>query len=450
MYSFTVWFGIKALEAYNAGVTIYDFQMKKRIGRFVLHWLLAPVARMVYRKYKPRIIAVTGSVGKTTTREAIYQTLKPYFDIEKAKGNGNADWSVVATILNPGYQPFTYNSKGWGIMLPQHVLVCWWMGILRVILPFKYPKMFVLELGIDAPCDMDFFNSLFQYDVAIVTRVGQAHLEFFEDYKHLFSEKTKIFSGLKSSGLAVGNADQPDLAKKVNDLVVRHALVGEDVLADVKIIGDSVSDDDELFSHRMVSYQVDATKLQFSLPFGRQWIPAVGVALAVAREFGLSFEQFDQAVRSIENVDRRFEVHKLRNGIVLVDDAYNANLDSMKLAVDGLMDIPSRRKIAVVGDMKELGDSSLPSHEELGVLLASKVDLLFTVGKLGEVVGRAAKGAGMRDDRVVSSGDLQDSDVTAFGDVILERIQDNDAVLVKASRSMGLSRVAKYIINKLS
>lgn len=424
--------------------------MKKSIGRFILHWILAPVARMVYLKYRPQIVAVTGSVGKTTTREAIYQTLKPYFEVDKAIGSGNADWSVVATILNPGYQPFTYNEKGWGVMLPQHILVCWWMGIVRMIIPIRYPKMFVLELGIDTPGDMDFFNSLFQYDVAVVTRVGQAHLEFFEDYKHLFSEKTKIFSGLKSTGLAIGNADQPDLAKKVNDLVVRHALVGEDVLADVKIIGDSVSNDDELFSHRMVSYQVDATKLQFKLPFGRQWIPAVGIALAVAREFGLSFEQVAKAVENIENVDRRFEVHNLRNGVVLVDDAYNANLDSMKLAVDGLVDLPSRRKVAVVGDMKELGAASLPSHEELGVLLASKVDLLFTVGQLGEVVAESARKAGMSGSVIVSTPDLSDADVPAFGDVILERIKDNDAILVKGSRSMGLSRVAKYITNKLS
>lgn len=421
--------------------------MKKQVAKFVLLYVMAPLARLVYQKYRPVIVGITGSVGKTITTTAVYEVLKPYFDVKRSVGSANSEWSIVASLLNPGYQPHSYNKKrARGIMGPQHALWCWIVGISRFFLPLKYPRILVLELGIDAPGDMEFFNGLMKYDVAIVTRVGQAHLEFFEDYNQLLKEKTLIFNGLKETGLAIVGADQADLVAASDKLVVRHESVGSTSGATVSIVGAKINND-----RFNVSYKFDDQSVVINLPFGSHFQIAAAFAIAVGREFALTPEQMETALGNLQPVYGRLNLVKLSGGVSLIDDSYNANLDSVKLAFEAMETVPARHKIAVLGDMKELGSVSVESHKEVGRMAAKQVDYLFTVGELGKLIAEGAIQAGMRAEMVHAVGDLDTlSEVESLSSAILEKIGDNDAVLIKASRAMALERVARNIISKLS
>jgi UDP-N-acetylmuramoyl-tripeptide--D-alanyl-D-alanine ligase len=420
--------------------------MKKRLSRFVLHKVLAPLARLVYRKYRPVVVAITGSVGKSTTTETVYKVLSPFFSVKRTEGSGNTGWAVVCALLHPGYRAYSLNADGRGVVQGYHLLWSWLVGVCRFFLPTAYPKVLVLELGVDGPGDMAFFNSLVQYDVAIVTRVGQAHLEFFKDYDELFAEKTSIYSGLKSTGLAVA-PDQPDLVELVNRLVVRHSTVGASEGNNIREVAVSVMD-----NKFRVQLAVDEQNVDIDLPIGRQWIPAAAIATAVGREFGLSLKQIAAALHNLHTVHGRFEVYQLKRGIKLIDDSYNANLDSMKLALISLGDVATSRRIAVLGDMRELGPVSDSAHREVGKLAAgSSLDWLVTVGTLGRLIAEGARSAGMPREKVLEFPEIFTAmDLNQVVDAILGKIGDNDAVLVKASRAMGLDRIVKAIIQKLS
>lgn len=421
--------------------------MKKQVAGFALRHIMAPLARLVYLKYRPVVIAITGSVGKTTTTAAVYEVLKPYFNLERSIGSANTGWSIVATLLNPGYQPYTYNvKKARGIMGPHHVLWALLVGIVRFFLPLKYPRILVLELGIDGPGDMAFFNSIIKYDVAIVTRVGQAHLEFFKDYEHLLKEKTLIFNGIKPMGLAITTADQADLAQIADKLVVRHELISETGEGSVRVIKNN-----KVGERFDVTFKFADSDITINLPFGLHWHSAAAFAIAVGREFALTPEQIQAALNNLQPVHRRLNVHNLSRGVVLVDDSYNANLESMKLAFEAIKPLVSNELIMVLGDMKELGQVSEASHLEVGRLAASQAKYLFTVGAGGMQIAAGAKEAGMDESRIYSVGDLMNpTEVTSMASAILAKIGDNDAVLIKASRAMALERVSKDIISKLS
>lgn len=419
--------------------------MKSALAGLILRYVLVPLAVQIYRKYRPMVVAITGSVGKTTTKETVYAVLSQYFDVAKTPDAANTAWSITATLISPYFALFAQNRDGKSVMYPQYMLMAVLVGLWRFFLPTRYPRTLVLELGVDRPGDMEFFNGLMQYDIAVVTKVGGAHLENFGDYPRLFAEKTAIYKGLKPTGLAIFNADQEDLATHVGTLAQRKVGFGEGRGAEVSWKNEKIVD-----GVMTAEFKLQDDSLVAKLPVGRQWLPATAVACAVGQEYALSGEQIAAALAKLHQFHGRFEVYTLNRGIKLIDDAYNANLDSMRMAIESLQDVTARKRIAVLGDMKELGVATESAHRELGRLVAGKVNHLFTVGSLAGLIGESAIAAGMEPGRVTMWRDLSDQAVDGAVSAIMKEIGDNDAVLVKGSRAMRLDRVVSAIIQKLS
>ena len=180
------------------------------------------------------------------------------------------------------------------------------------------------------------------------------------------------------------------------------------------------------------------------LPGGRQFIPAMLIATAVGIEFGLTSEQIEHGLKNIGPIGGRFTIHNLGK-LTLIDDAYNASPDSMKVAIDGLADFKGRR-VVVLGEMKELGSYDVTGHKEVGKYIFNKVDLLYCVGRGGKLIGESAISSGLEVKKVKFFDEIEPNKI---GDVILDELRDNDVILIKASRSIGLDRLVKYLLTKI-
>lgn len=401
--------------------------MKKQIGQGVLG-LLARLARGIVRKYSPKIVAVTGTVGKTTTKEAIYTVLAPYFDTAKSHQNANSEWGVVASVIDPGFDNFSYTDDGKARISLVQLIRLILIGCIRNMLSFKYPRILVLELGVDRPGDMAWFNKYLKYDVAVVTNIGHTHQEFFPSFERLIEEKLTIFKGLKDYGLAVINADSPYISSDAR----REVSFGDK--GEIKAV---------VFGNRaMISFEEE--EIEVDISGGRQFLPAMLIATAVAKEFALTPEQIQQGLSELKTIAGRFVIHKV-GSVTLIDDAYNASPDSMKVALDSLQDVPGR-KVAVLGEMKELGDYHKEGHAEVGKYAASRLDRLIAVAEGGRLIGEAALAAGMDPEMATI---IDQIDIEKIGAVILDELRDNDVILVKASRSVGLDRLVHYLLKGL-
>ncbi len=402
--------------------------MKKQIGVFLLG-ILARMARGIVNKYSPKIVAVTGTVGKTTTKEAIYTVLAPYFDTAKSNQNANSEWGVVVSVVDPGFDSFTYTNSGKAKLGLGQMLRLVVLGMFKNLFTVKYPRVLVLELGIDKAGDMEWFNRWFKYDVAVVTNIGHTHQEFFNSFEDLIAEKLTIFKGLKDYGLAIVNDEN---SKRLGDSY-RKVVFGDNG----EIKGTSIGD--------LAKINFDSEGFEVTLPGGRQFLPAMLIATAVAREFALTGEQIKSALFNLKTIEGRFTLHRL-GGITLIDDAYNASPDSMRIAIDSLEDIPGR-KVVVLGEMKELGSFDAQGHQEIGEYVANKVDRLFAADRGGRLIGEAALAKGMSKDKVTIFDDM---DIEKMGAGILNELRDNDVILIKASRSVGLDRLVKYLLTHLN
>ncbi|AKM84611.1 MAG: UDP-N-acetylmuramoylalanyl-D-glutamyl-2,6-diaminopimelate--D-alanyl-D-alanyl ligase, UDP-N-acetylmuramoyl-tripeptide--D-alanyl-D-alanine ligase [candidate division Kazan bacterium GW2011_GWA1_50_15] len=411
-----------------------------RVKKIALN-LLVSLSRRILAKYQPRIIGVTGSVGKTTTKEAIYTALRGSFRVARSLKDANTEWGVTATIIDQEFYPVGRDSIGRAKLSVGELIGLLYRGCKRLLVKGDYPEILILELAAEQAGDIKFFNQFLQYDIAVITNIGQVHLEFYRDQTELTAEKLSIADGLKPSGLMVLNGDNELLTEFITTTRLRRTTFGWDEANQYNIHLRDIGVDG-------LRYEVNTPDggVEVVLGFGRQLVDAAAVAVAVGRELGIPLAQLGQRLTGLASPAGRFEMWQLRRGITLVNDAYNANPDSMKSALTSLQDIASvsppgatRRRVAILGGMRELGLAHETAHLDVGRFLRDKVDLLVAVGADG---GLMADAAGLSADQVVQVDDPSQVDFSKF-------LQDNDAVLVKASRSFGLDVVAQAIRQRI-
>ena len=393
--------------------------------------LLVGLARRVLAKYQPKIIGITGSVGKTTTKEAIYTALRGSFRVARSLKNANTEWGIAATVIHPDFE-LSQTPDGKAHITPGQLLQLIWYGLIGQV---NYPEVLVLELAADRPGDVRFFNTFLQYDIAVITNIGQVHLEFYKDQAELTAEKLSIAGGLKAGGLLVLNGDNELMDEFIHTTALRRVTFGWDETNQCSIHLRDVGTDG-------LRYEINTPResVDLMLGFGRQLAAAAATAIAVGQELGVSATQLSQRLTGFTSPAGRFEIWQLRRGITLVDDAYNANPDSMQSAITSLQDIASvggsqRRRVAVLGGMRELGAAQTSAHREVGQFLRDKVDLLVAIGPDGKLMADAS---GLPDAQVVRAEGPEAMDFSTL-------LRDNDAVLVKASRYFMLDKVAEKI-----
>ena len=351
-------------------------------------------------RHSVQIIAVTGSNGKTTTREMIYHTLSKF---------------------KKGYRsPHNYNNQ---------------IGVPLTLLGIDSDHDFaVVEIGANAPGEVARLSRICEPNIAVITHVGPTHLEGFKNLEGVSAEKVSIVVGLQEHGVVVCGVDHPPTLERLQTLG-RHVITfGLDPHADVS--GGNIRREPG-----RVRFETN-DRSEVLLPIaGVHNVKNALAALAVVRRLGLTSAQFAQALRDFQGAPRRLAFHQV-NGITIIDDCYNASPSSMSAALaelNGLTDSP--RRIFVVGDMYELGESSEQYHRQLGQDIAkSKVDLLLTVGAQAAWTAQAALEAGMglsRVQRAISSKRL--------ARLIKSMIRDQDTILVKGSRAMKMELVVEAL-----
>jgi UDP-N-acetylmuramoyl-tripeptide--D-alanyl-D-alanine ligase len=407
--------------------------MKTSFKKAIIY-ILRMESRLVLLKYKPKVIAITGSVGKTSTKDAVYAVLSKITYVRKSEKSFNSEIGLPLTVLgvsNGWNNPFTWL---------QNIFKGFWL----FIWPHKYPKWLVLEVGISKPNDMKSTASWLKTDAVIITAIGDtpAHIEFLE-------EKSQLIKTLKKDGLLVLNADDEEvlLMKKKNKY--RTITYGFKEGADILGSSDSIFYNEKNEPEGVI-FRVDEKGMSMPVVidgvFGRNHIYASLATLALSS--GLKFNMME-AVSALKNYDvppGRMRLLKGINETMIIDDTYNSSPFACMSALRTLNEVKNaNRKIAVLGDMLELGRHTHEAHENIGKItkenLNGDADVLIIVGPRAKAIKEGAIEAGMNTERI-----FEFPDSTEAGNFIKTFAQKRDLILVKGSQGMRMERVTGEIL----
>lgn len=349
------------------------------------------LARLILRRYKPTVVAVAGSVGKTAAKEAIAAALSTATRlVRKTEGNFNAEIGVPATVMSAGGPP--HSLSGWLRLL--------WNGKRQALFGGSYPKLLVLELAADHPGDLQPLLKLIQPSIGVLTSAAPEHLEFFGTEAGVVEEESLVVRTLPTTGTAVVNIDDPRIAELVPSLHCRVLTYGWSSEAMIRAESISVTKDDRVLPDGMVAkVSIDGSTIPVALPgvLGRHQIYPLLAAIAVGRVVGDEAMAIIQRFSSYVPPAGRMRLFHGRDGSLLIDDTYNASPEAVVAAIQTLseLELPNQR-IAILGQMSELGASAAEWHDRIGRDIAQRrIDVLVTVGPLAERIGQAAIVAGV-------------------------------------------------------
>ena len=345
-------------------------------------------------QYHPKMVGVTGSVGKTTTKQMTYAALSGFGETIKTEGNQNNELGMPRTLM-------------------------------RLESSTEYA---VIEMGISGFGEMTALARIAQPTVAVFTVIGHAHLEFLHDLEGVFRAKTEMLAFMPEDGTVIYNGDDAMLRK----LACQQRLVSYGLGEDCAV---RAADIEQLPDGRIrcrISYNGRSIKAEIPA-YGQHMVYAALEGAAVGFVIGLSDEEIERGIAAYKTVGRRGVVTDT-GFVTLVDDCYNANPDSMRCAVDSLMKLPGRH-VCVLSDMREMGEGSAQMHRELGEYALNKgVDLVMAYGPMSKYLTEA-----------MGSRAVYFETKAALVAALPEYIKKGDSVLVKASLGMHLEPAADAI-----
>ncbi len=413
----------------------------KNIFKTVITYILQIESRLVLSKYNPKIIAITGSIGKTSTKDAVYAVLSHLSYVRKSEKSFNSEIGLPLTVLgipNGWNDPFLWIKNIF-------------KGLWLYIYPHKYPKWLVLEVGVGKPGDMRRTASWLRTDAVIITAIGDtpAHIEFFNSRKHLIEEKSELIRTLKKGGLLVLNADDPDVLAMRAKTKERFVTYGFEPGADIVGSGDNVLYNDKGVPEGVI-FRVDEGGNSFPVTiegvFGRNHMYASlsAIALSISLKFPMMV-----ALDSLKRYDvppaRMRVLEGIKNSLI-IDDTYNSSPHACTSALQTLGSIKQsenlhRRKVAVLGDMLELGKHTVEAHKNIGKIAKENSDVLVVVGHRAKSIKEGAIEAGMSPQNIFEFLDSYEA-----RDFIKGFLEENDIVLVKGSQGMRMERVVEEIL----
>lgn len=402
---------------------------------------LARQAKKLLAKQKPLIIAVTGSVGKSTTKKAVGTVLGHDFKVRWSPKNYNTEFGVPLTVL--GLDAAGKSACKWS-----KNLMCGWR---RAMFGEKnYPDTLVLEMAADHPGDIAKLVDIAKPDIGIVTAVGESHAEFLGSVEKIAREKAVLVEALDKDGVALLNRDDERVWQMREKTEARVISFGFHDEADVRALPETVTHAcwSEKGCGTHFKLAANGTTMPITIPgtFGSPAIYAVLAAFAVGKERGMNMVRMSEALRSFVPPPGRLRHLPGIKKTTLIDDTYNSAPKSAMMALEILKSIPLQsaddKRFAVLGDMLELGKLSEEGHREVGRKVAELgIDYLVLVGERVGDTEKAALEAGMPQDRI-----LHFSTNDEAGRFTQERMKQGDVVLVKGSRKMQMERVVKELM----
>ncbi len=348
-------------------------------------------------------VAVTGSTGKTTTKNMIAAVLGKKFSVLKTPGNFNNQIGLPLTImkLEEGHE------------------------------------VSVVEMGMSGFGEIAGLVDIVRPRVSVITNIGTSHIELLGSRENILKAKMEIFDGMAAKGHGLVNTDDPLLREGIKTLCIPVTTFGTED-CDYKAV------DIQTAGENGIAYTLQAEgghyRIQVPLP-GRHNVYNSLAAVAVGRIFGMSYEEIAEGLKGIKEEKMRLNIFTSPEGVKVINDTYNASPDSMKAALEVLNEIAEGRKIAVLGDMLEMGDYTEEGHRLVGAYAArNRVDILVTVGNNSVHIGHGARDEGMKRECIYH---FQDKEKAGL---MLDRlVQKNDTVLFKGSRGMKMEELAGRI-----
>ena len=361
-------------------------------------------ARLWRERFDIPVVAITGSNGKTTTKDLTAAALSRLGAIQKTSKNYNNEVGVPLTLLG---------------LNESH-------------------KAAVVEIGMRGLHQIDALAEVVKPTIGIVTNVTETHIELLGSIENIALAKSEMVTSIKRDGLVILNADDPNVLAMKDKAAegVKVLTFGIDHEADLQAFDIETDSTATTFKVRGIANYTFKINL-----LGRHNVLDALAAICAALESGLSCEDIQAGFEELETTAMRFQVIN-RDGLTIINDAYNAAPASMRASIKTTADLAKGRKIAVLGDMLELGDISENAHREVGREVANAgFDFLLTLGTLGRFIADGARGAGLEAERVLSF-DTHEDTAAALKSII----QSSDTILFKASRGMKLEKVLALAI----
>ncbi len=409
----------------------------------VIVYILILESRLVLKKYKPFIVAITGSVGKTATKDAIYDVLRQRGGyVRKSEKSFNGDIGLPLTIL--GVPNAWRHVGGWIKNIKT--------GLKLIFIRQQYPDTLVLEIGADHPGDISNIAKWLRPDIAVITKVGNTpvHVEFFDSPEEVFKEKASLAKYMKDKGTLILSADEEKVfavADMVKDKYVNVVTFGISEKAIVKGF-DQVIIYDEYHAPSGFSFKLNlgTEVIPVNIPhvLGLTYMYPLLVAVAVGTACGMPNDQIIQGLNKYQPPKGRMNIILGINSSTIIDDTYNASPDAVSSALKTLKDIKcSARKIAVLGDMMELGKYSSDQHRQIGKEIVGSADCLVTIGQRSRAIADEAIKSGFTTDKVYSFDTSLDASV-----FVVSLVNTGDIILVKGSQSIRAERVTKALLRE--
>jgi UDP-N-acetylmuramoyl-tripeptide--D-alanyl-D-alanine ligase len=410
--------------------------------------ILAAAARRAIRREKPVIVAITGSLGKSSTKEAIAVAMgahEPGSSVRASRKNYNNEFGVPFTILNvmtPGKDPLKWLVAGWSALW-----IGWGFGRINA-------QTLILEMGADHPGDLAWLVGIAPPTISVVTSVAEAHSEFFGSIDEVAKEKAALVRVLHEKGLAILNNDDPRVTAMRKEMRCPAVYFGASEGSDVRILSTSIATETDEHGHIQpvgLGMTIEMNGRQYDLvlrgTIGRPQAFAVACAFAVAQTFRVPAAQvIERLERDYHGIAGRTRVIPGIKGTTIIDDSYNAA--SPLAVISALRDLASipvsagQRRIAALGDMRELGLYSDKAHQDVGHVVADiDIDFLVTCGTLGRAIAHAAIGQGFPESRTRSLETSED-----VGLFLQELIAPGDLVLIKGSQGSRMEKAVKEIM----
>ena len=364
---------------------------------------LGEIARDWRRKQGIPVVALTGSNGKTTTKEMVAACLETTFPVLKTKGNLNNLIGVPLTLL-------TLTEK---------------------------ERVVVLEMGMNVPGEIRRLTEIAEPDVGLITNIQKVHLEGLGSMERLKEEKGELFRTMRRDGTILVNQDDPRVVELASHYPGQKITFGTEHPAEV------MAKEIRLGGAGGTSFTLilEGEAMEMRLPLlGRHFVPNALSAVAIACLFGVDVKQIKEALEDFQPFPMRMEIVSLKGGITLINDAYNANPYSTELALETLAEAKGEgRAIAVLGDMLELGSFTKEAHEQIGRKVSElSIDILLALGEEAATVVESA----IRHGFPVKQARMVESHSEAVS-LLRETIEDGDWILVKGSRRMAMEKIAE-------
>lgn len=387
-------------------VEITEEDKEKYKGKFIIKVedtlkALQQIAEYKRSFYDIPVIAVTGSVGKTSTKDMVASVVSQKYNTLKTDGNYNNHIGVPLTILR-----------------------------------LKDHEAMVVEMGMNHLGEISRLTKIAKPTIAIVTNVGTAHIGILGSRENILKAKLEILEGLQENGTFIINNDN-DMLNKWNSENNLENIVTFGIENESDIMAENIEDRED-----GSTYNLKDENIKIEVPVGgRHFVLNSLCSIAVGKTLDIPMDKIKNGIETFELTKKRMDVSKIRENITIINDCYNANYDSMKAAIEYLGKIQDNRRIAVLGDMLELGDFSKDLHEKVGEEVAkNNIDILIIVGKEAKYIKQKAIEKGFKEENTIECETNEEA-----AEKLSNIMKENDYILFKASNGMHFDEIIKGI-----